>query len=137
MKVLISCAVTTQLICAFCFCIGKNLGSCYTANMIPTCTKTVKNTIMIVAVMNSLFSGTISSSSDRARQNAIPPRNPPKAIINWSMRVNLISRRRFRNHASIVTPKIDIPVSFEHLFLGCKKSVCSHRRYMKPLSKYF
>ena len=63
---------------------------------------------MIVAVTNSLFSGTSSSSRDRDRQNAIPPRNPPNAIMNWSIRVNFISRRLFRNHASIVTPEIKI-----------------------------
>ena len=49
-----------------------------------------------------------SSSNDKAKQNAMPPRKPPKAIINWSIRDSFTKRRRFKSHANIVTPENQI-----------------------------
>ena len=59
----------------------------------------------MVAVTNNFFSGTRFSSNERARQKAMPPLSPPKAIVNWSIPVNFTSRRRFNIQDRNITPR--------------------------------
>lgn len=67
-----------------------------------TCTNTVKNITVIIAVRNIFLLGLCNKYP---KEKAMAPRKPPYAIMNWSLGVNFTMRNLLINQVKPRTPR--------------------------------
>ena len=69
-----------------------------------TWTNTVKKTTVMMAVRNMFFLVKCSGDSRYTRENAIAPRRPPYATMNWSLQVSFTIRNLLMIKVKPITP---------------------------------